>query len=74
MTSQLLPGADLTKTPLLPNPNGSPPNFDDPPSLKAATYSVTLIVITLSLALLALRLRTNLKIHKKLATDDCEGI
>lgn len=62
--------ADLSNTPLFPNPNGDPPNFVDPPSLTPAILGsgISLIVITTSLVIL--RLATNVHIAHRLYLDD----
>ena len=73
MSLEIPPGTDLSKVPLLPNPDGSPPNFVNPPSLKVATYSVSVILMVATIGLVLLRLRTNLKLHKKFGVDDCES-
>ncbi|KAI1475140.1 hypothetical protein F4774DRAFT_398150 [Daldinia eschscholtzii] len=64
------PGTDLTKVPLLPNPDGSPPNFDNPVSLTLATYSVTIILVVISSVLVLLRVHAHMKAYKKLGLDD----
>ncbi|KAI1653885.1 hypothetical protein F4813DRAFT_242352 [Daldinia decipiens] len=68
---EIPPGTDLTKVPLLPNPDGSPPNFDNPVSLKATTFSVTIILVATSSVLVLLRVKAHSKIYKGLALDDC---
>ncbi|KAI0842312.1 hypothetical protein F5Y06DRAFT_257278 [Hypoxylon sp. FL0890] len=70
MSMELPPGVDLTKIPLLPNPDGSPPNFDNPPSLRVTTYAVTIILMTATFILVSLRFRMNIKIYHKFALDD----
>lgn len=72
MSMGIPPGADLSKIPLLPNPDGSPSNFDDPPNLTTETYSVTILLMVISTVILPLRLHANFKTYRKLAIDDCE--
>ncbi|KAJ4368975.1 hypothetical protein N0V83_006057 [Neocucurbitaria cava] len=61
---------DLSKIPLAPNPNGSPPNFIDPPSLEPAFLGVGISLITLSAILLSIRILANYKHAGKLWVDD----
>jgi hypothetical protein len=71
MSLEIPPGVDLSKVPMLPNPNGTPPNFENSTSLKPVTWSVTIFLIVWSTFCVLLRLHTNYRMHKKLATDDC---
>ncbi|KAI0890677.1 uncharacterized protein GGS22DRAFT_194594 [Annulohypoxylon maeteangense] len=70
MSVEIPPGTDPSQTPLFVNPDGSPPNFDNPPSLKVVTYAVTIILIVTSFLLVLSRLRIHLKVHGKFAYDD----
>lgn len=70
MSAETPSTVDLSTIPLLANPDGSPPNFVDPPSLKATTYTVTIILMVASFMLVSLRLRANLKLYHKFAIDD----
>ncbi|KAI0114414.1 hypothetical protein GGR51DRAFT_504273 [Nemania sp. FL0031] len=70
MSAELPPGTDLSQIPVVPNPDGSPPNFVDPPTLNGATIAVSTILLAASTTLVPLRLRTNLKLHGKFAIDD----
>lgn len=63
---------DLSKIPLALNPNGSPPNFIDPPSLEPAFLGVGISLITLSAILLSIRILANYKHAGKLWVDDCK--
>jgi hypothetical protein len=72
MLKGIPPGADLSKIPLAKNPDGSPPNFMDPPSLVAEAYSVILILMITSFTIMALRLYSNILSHRKLLVDDCK--
>ncbi|KAI1113916.1 hypothetical protein F5Y14DRAFT_462048 [Nemania sp. NC0429] len=56
--------------PLTPNPDGSPPNFIDPTSLKGVTIAVSTTLLGASVIIVPLRLRTNYKIYRRLAYDD----
>ncbi|KAI1754032.1 hypothetical protein F4782DRAFT_494801 [Xylaria castorea] len=70
MSAEIPPGTDLSQIPLLPNPDGSPPNFIDPPSLEGVTIAVSTILLAASTILVPLRLRTNHKIYGRFAFDD----
>ncbi|KAJ2995732.1 hypothetical protein NUW58_g1189 [Xylaria curta] len=70
MSAEIPLGTDLSQIPLLPNPDGSPPNFIDPPSLEGVTVAVSTILLVVSTILVPLRLRTNYKIYGKFAYDD----
>lgn len=69
---EIPPGTDLSQIPFVANPDGSPPNFVDPPSLKAVTYAVTIILMVISFLLVLFRVRIHLAGHSKFAFDDCE--
>lgn len=64
---------DPTKTPVIPNPNGDPPNFTDPPSLERAILSVGFTLIVISATFLAIRIFANFKNAWKLGLDDCKN-
>jgi hypothetical protein len=68
----LPPGFDLCTIPLAPNPNGSPPNFVDPPDRRLIPLGVGITFATISAVFVTLRLLTNFKVTRKLAADDCE--
>ncbi|KAI1390592.1 uncharacterized protein F4822DRAFT_426440 [Hypoxylon trugodes] len=70
MSVEIPPGANLSQTPLLPNPDGSAPNFVDPRSLETETYSVIIILVIISFIIVSFRIPTHLKIYKRLALDD----
>ncbi|EED23821.1 conserved hypothetical protein [Talaromyces stipitatus ATCC 10500] len=66
--------ADLSNVALAPNPNGSPPNFVNPPSLESTVLAVGVVFIAISGTLILIRLATNYKYTGKLTIDDCEGL
>lgn len=68
------PGTDLSTIPLAPNPNGSPPNFVDPPSLANTILGVAIPLMVISTILVGIRLATNFKNTRKLGLDDCMWI
>ncbi|KAI1199745.1 hypothetical protein F5X97DRAFT_341494 [Nemania serpens] len=70
MSAEFPFGTDLSQIPLMPNPDGSPPNFIDPPSLKGVTIAVSTILLSASAIIVPLRLQTNHKIYSRLAYDD----
>ncbi|KAF2966392.1 hypothetical protein GQX73_g7171 [Xylaria multiplex] len=53
------PNVDLCALPLSANPDGSPPNFDDPPSLQPILIALTAILLTLATVITAGRLYMN---------------
>ncbi|KAF2029697.1 hypothetical protein EK21DRAFT_112740 [Setomelanomma holmii] len=63
-------GIDLSKTALVKNSNGSPPNFENPPNLKAVTYGVCIAMIVVSAAFVTLRLWTNFRMNRRFPVDD----
>lgn len=65
------PGVNPSTIPLAPNPNGGPPNFEDPPSLDSAVLGVGVTLIIISSLLVTLRLTTNFKNTGRLGLDDC---
>ncbi|CAG8981794.1 hypothetical protein HYALB_00004737 [Hymenoscyphus albidus] len=68
--SSIPSSTDLSKIPLALNPNGDPPNFNNPPSLEPAVLGVGISLMVISFSFLALRLFTNLKLVGKLGLDD----
>ncbi|OTA92255.1 hypothetical protein M434DRAFT_32044 [Hypoxylon sp. CO27-5] len=70
MSVEIPPGTNLSRIPFVANPDGSPPNFVNPPSLKAVTYAVTIVLMVISFLLVLFRVRVQLKGHAKLAFDD----
>ncbi|KAH6641949.1 hypothetical protein C7974DRAFT_301211 [Boeremia exigua] len=64
------PGTDLSRVPLMPNPNGDPPNFVNPPSLYSAGLGVGVTLMIMSGIMLVFRLAMNIKLSKKLCLDD----
>lgn len=71
--ASLPPGVDPSTIPLLPNPNGDPPNFVDPSSLQPAVLGTGIALIAISAFLVILRTGTNIKSQRKLGVDDCES-
>ncbi|KAL9618243.1 MAG: hypothetical protein Q9160_007013 [Pyrenula sp. 1 TL-2023] len=69
----LPPGVDPSKIPLAPNPDGSPPNFVDPPSLKGVVLEVGITFTVITGIVLILRLFTNFKLQRKLGLGDFFG-
>jgi hypothetical protein len=61
---------DPTKTPLMLNPSGAPPNFHDPPTLLDAQLGVGITLIVIGATLVTFRVVTNLKVSQKLCLDD----
>lgn len=74
MDVALPPGADLSKIPLMPNPNGDPPNFVNPPSRYPLAIGVGLPLAIISFLCLVLRILSSLKTMRKLVIDDCKPI
>lgn len=71
MAAAIPPGADLSKIPLAPNPDGSPPNLVNPPSQSDLPLAVGLPLALISFCFVLLRLATNFKHVRKLGLDDC---
>jgi hypothetical protein len=65
-------GIDLSKTALVKNPDGSPPNFENPPNLAAVTYGLCITMIVVSAGFVALRVWTNFRMTRRLPVDDCK--
>jgi hypothetical protein len=65
-------GIDLSKTALVKNPDGSPPNFENPPNLAAVTYGLCITMIVVSAGFVALRVWTNFRTTRRLPVDDCK--
>ena len=72
MAAAIAPGSDLSKIPLAQNPNGSPPNFVNPPSQSGTDLAVGLPFAVFSACFVLLRLITNFRHTGKLGLDDCE--
>jgi hypothetical protein len=70
MSVQIPPGTDLSKVPLGVNPNGSPPNFVDPPNLIASVQGVGISLAVTTFVLLCIRLRVYIKLNRGLVIDD----
>lgn len=64
-----LQNVDLCTLPLSANPDGSPPNFDDPPSLQPPLIALTAILLPFSVVITAGRLYIN---RHALKLADCE--
>ncbi|KAF2468019.1 uncharacterized protein BDR25DRAFT_358272 [Lindgomyces ingoldianus] len=65
-----IPGLDLSKIPLLVNPNGSPPDFENGTSLSPLIYGVSIPLITISFLFVGMRMYTNFKMYSGLRVDD----
>ncbi|MCJ1325777.1 hypothetical protein MMC10_002440, partial [Thelotrema lepadinum] len=63
-------GIDWSSIPVGPNPDGSPPNFIDPPSLAPAVFVVGLVLTIVSVTVVSLRLFTNWRYTGKWDLDD----
>jgi hypothetical protein len=61
---------DASKIPLMVNPSGGPPNFEDPPSLLDAQLGIGITLIAIGAVLVTFRVVTNLKVSRKLCFDD----
>ncbi|KAH9871932.1 hypothetical protein J1614_006190 [Plenodomus biglobosus] len=70
MAPQSTPPLDLTKIPLVPNPSGAPPNFDDPPTLIDSAFGTGVALIVVGGIFLSLRMGTNIKLSRNLGLDD----
>jgi hypothetical protein len=70
MSVAIPPGTDLSKVPLGVNPNGSPPNFIDPPNLIASVQGVGVSLAAVAFVLLAIRLRVYVRLNRGLVIDD----
>lgn len=66
----LLPGSDLSQIPLASNPNGTPPNFINPPSLITAVRSVGITLNVISLILVLLRVVIYHRVKRPFGMDD----
>ncbi|KAK7943818.1 plasma membrane protein Pth11 [Apiospora aurea] len=65
-----LTGLDLSTIPLQENPDGSPPNYVDPPSLEATVQAVGITFGLIALALIVVRLLACRRAPRSLALDD----
>jgi hypothetical protein len=72
MSLAIPPGTDLSTIPLAPNPNGSPPNFINPPNLIGTVQGVGITLAIIAGILLCLRLRIYTQMNKRLLLDDCK--
>ncbi|KAI9792568.1 MAG: hypothetical protein M1816_002088 [Peltula sp. TS41687] len=68
--SKLPPGVPLSSIPMAVNPDGSPPNFIDPPSLSAGVTAVGILFAALATITVALRSATNLRTARGFRLDD----
>lgn len=73
MAGAIPPGTDLTRTALGRNPDGSDPNFENPPTLAALTYGVTCTVMVLTSGVVGLRILSAIKKERSIKTDDCKS-
>jgi hypothetical protein len=65
---------DPSKEPLAIDPNGAPPNWDNPPSLANLTYGLVSTLMAITTGVVALRLLSVLNKKTKLMVDDCTHI
>ncbi|KAF2110601.1 hypothetical protein BDV96DRAFT_552902 [Lophiotrema nucula] len=65
---------DLSKIPLIPNPNGSPPNFVDPPTLAPVLRGVICTMISVSANFVVIRFIASHRQHKRPQMDDYFGL
>ncbi|GAW15331.1 hypothetical protein ANO14919_047400 [Xylariales sp. No.14919] len=59
LTAQLPPNVDLCAIPLAVNPDGLPPNFENPPSLQPTLIGICVVLLTFSVVITAGRLYAN---------------
>jgi hypothetical protein len=71
--SMIPPGADLSLIPAGMPPNGTMPNFIDPPSLKIATLGVAIPLMIIATLCVVLRLAERLR-EKKVGAEDIFAI
>lgn len=70
--STVPPAYDLSKIPLLPNPNPAvPSNFIDPPTLAPVLQGVGITFAIIAIIFVAIRLHSNARAARKLGLDDC---
>lgn len=62
----------LNMAPMVMNPDWSPPNFVDPPSLVKITYGIGITSMTVTALAIVLRYISSFKLHARLAVHDCE--
>ena len=65
---------DPTKTPLLANHSGAPPDFTNGPSLLHAQLGMGIALVKFGSLSMIFRLGTNLKVSRKLGLDDCKWV
>ena len=68
MTTELTP--EQLAMPLVPNPDGSPPNYIDPPSLAPAMTGVGVSLTVVTAFLVIIRIFTNTKSVRGIGVDD----
>ena len=66
----ILEGADPNTTPLVPNPDGSPPNFSNPQTLTATRVGLGTALAVQATILVAIRITTNARLPRGLRADD----
>ncbi|KAI1476948.1 hypothetical protein K445DRAFT_141919 [Daldinia sp. EC12] len=66
-----LPGVDPSRTPLIDNPNGEPPDFEGGPTLQWIILATGFVLIPISTILIVIRLVVSLKHNRQLHLDDC---
>ena len=70
MSTQIPPGADLSKIPLQKNP-AVKSNFVDPPTLAPAVTGVGITMTTIAVVFVLMRLTANMRSARKIGWDDC---
>lgn len=58
------------EVPLMPNPNGAPPDYENGPSLFSAVVGLGIPLIVISAVTLGLRLYANMEHSSRLGIDD----
>ncbi|KAF2962822.1 hypothetical protein GQX73_g10753 [Xylaria multiplex] len=72
MATGIPPGIDLCAIPLAVNPDGLPPNFENPPSLQPTLIGISAVVLTFSVVTTAGRLYVNKRALKP--ADYCMAV
>lgn len=62
---------NLSYTPLANNPDGSPPNFDNPPSLEPLVLGITVTAMIISFGFICIRMAHKLSLGSRLFAEDC---
>lgn len=70
--SDLPPGIDLNKPPMIPPPPGVTPNFTNPESRAWTVYVTSAVCLALTFILFAARMYSKFFVVKKRSIDDCK--